>query len=129
MEMIITFDGAKKVIANYNGHTINTDQSISSGGNNSASTPFDLFLASLGTCTGIVVKSFCDKRDISTNGLKLIQNMEYDNTSHLVSKINIEIQLPVDFPEKYKEALINSAELCTVKRHLIQPPQINICTK
>lgn len=127
--MIITFEGAKKVIAEFNGHTINTDQSIQSGGNNSAPSPFDLFLASLGTCTGIVVKSFCDKREISTKGLKLIQKMDYDNTTQLVSNISIEIQLPEGFPEKYKDALLNSAELCTVKRHLNNPPKVNISTK
>jgi len=34
--------------------------------------------------------------------------------------------LPPDFPEKYKEAAIKAAEQCTVKKHLLKPPVINV---
>ena len=35
----------------------------------------------------------------------------------------------IDFPEKYKEAVINSANLCAVKKHLQKPPVIEVYTK
>ena len=35
-------------------------------------------------------------------------------------------KLSKDFPEKYKRAVLRSAELCTVKKHLENPPQITI---
>jgi hypothetical protein len=34
------------------------------------------------------------------------------------SKISIEIQLPDNFPEKYKKAAIRAADLCSVKKHI-----------
>jgi putative redox protein len=129
MNIEICFEGKKKVNANISGRIIKTDQPIESGGNDSAPAPFDLFLASIGTCAGIYVKSFCDQRNIPTNRIKLLQQMEYDNISHLVTNIKIEIQLPHDFPEKYKEAVINAANLCTVKRHLHNPPAFEVVTK
>ena len=129
MNIEISFEGKKKVNANISGQIIKTDQPISSGGDGSAPTPFDLFLASIGTCAGIYVKSFCDQRNIPSEGINLLQQMEYDNENHLVSKIKIEIQLPHDFPEKYKEAVINAAKLCAVKRHLQNPPEFEIITK
>ncbi len=52
------FDGNKKVNALIDGFTVFTDQPAQSGGDNSAPTPFSLFLASLGTCAGIYVKGF-----------------------------------------------------------------------
>jgi ribosomal protein S12 methylthiotransferase accessory factor len=44
----------------------------------------------------------------------------------MVGKIEIQIQLPPDFPGKYKEAAIKAAEQCTVKKHLLKPPVINV---
>ncbi len=120
--MKITFEGKKKVIADFNGYTIVTDQPVRGGGDGSAPAPFDLFLVSLGTCAGIYVKSFCDQRGISTEGISLEQEMEYDHENRRIGTIRIRILLPPSFPEKYKDAVINAANLCAVKKHLHNPP-------
>ena len=36
------------------------------------------------------------------------------------------IQVPEDFPDSYKNAIIKTANLCTVKKHLENPPSIDI---
>ena len=126
MQMRVYFPGGKQVYADYNGMTIRTDQPVSAGGNSSAPTPFDLFLASLGTCAGIYVLGFCQQRGIDTTGLELVQSMQFDPTSRLIRAVNLEIKLPPGFPEKYRDALIQTAKLCTVKKHLENPPQINV---
>ncbi len=126
MEMEIYFDGNKKVNANWNGNIIKTDQPTQGGGEGTAPTPFDLFLASLGTCAGIYVKGFCDQRGLSSDNIKIIQKMSADPATRLINKIDLEIQLPESFPDKYKDAVINSANLCAVKRHLQQPPQFEV---
>ena len=128
MQMEIILGDGKKVNANFNGNIIKTDQPAEFGGENSAPAPFDLFLASIGTCAGFYVKTFCKKRDIPADNIKLIQTMEYDEATHMVDKIKIDIQLPPDFPEKYKNAVINAANLCTVKRHIHTPPQFEVIT-
>ncbi len=124
--MKITFEGAKKVVAEHNGQRIVTDQPVRSGGEGSAPAPFDLFLASIGTCAGIFVKSFCDQRGIPTDGITLEQDMKFDTSTHLITNIDIRINLPVSFPEKYREAVVNSANLCAVKRHLHNPPAMTV---
>lgn len=129
MEIKISFGGGIKVIAEINGNKIVTDQPIIGGGEGTAPSPFDLFLASIGTCTGVNVKLFCDHRNIQTENISLIQKMEIDNTTHHVSSISLEIHLPSDFPEKYKDAIINAADLCAVKQHLQNPPKITITSK
>lgn len=124
--MEITFDGGKVVTAHSHGHVIKTDQPVTGGGTDSAPAPFELYLASIGTCAGIYVKSFCDNRKIPTEHIKLIQNTEYDKESGLPIKLTIEIQLPADFPEKYKESVISVAELCKVKKSIAHPPVFKI---
>ena len=126
--MEITFDGGKVVTAHSHGHQIKTDQPVSSGGENSAPAPFELYLASIGTCAGIYVKSFCDNRKIPTDKIKIIQNNEFDKESGLPVNITLDIQLPADFPEKYKAAVISVAALCKVKRSIASPPVFNVIT-
>jgi ribosomal protein S12 methylthiotransferase accessory factor len=126
--MAVTFDGGKVITAHLNGHIIKTDQSIKSGGQNSAPAPYDLFLASIGTCAGIYVKSFCDQREIPSENIQIIQSMGFDKETKLPSNIRLDIQLPSDFPEKYKAAVINSAELCAVKKTINNPPKFEIIT-
>ncbi len=126
MEMKISFEGEKKVNASYKGMVIKTDQPVKAGGEGSAPEPFTLFLASIGTCAGIYVKSFCDQRGIPSVDIKLVQKMSYNPGKKLIDKISIDIRLPREFPEKYKDAVIKAADLCTVKKHLAYPPGIEV---
>jgi ribosomal protein S12 methylthiotransferase accessory factor len=106
-----------------------TDQPQEDGGDGSAPGPFDLFLASTATCAGFFVQSFCQARGIPTDGISITQNSEWDETTHLIPKIQLEVRLPASFPEKYRAAVVGAINGCTVKRHLANPPQIEIVTK
>ena len=128
MEMEITFPGGARVDANFGGFTLKTDQPVQGGGQGAAPTPFATFLASIGTCAGIYVLGFCQQRGIPTQGIKIVQRMHSDRTTGLVGRIDLDIQLPPDFPEKYKAAVIRSAEQCAVKKHLEHPPMFKITT-
>jgi len=46
----------------------------------------------------------------------------------LSGKIKLEIQLPADFPKKYRPALISTAEVCAVKRSIADPPVFEVIT-
>ena len=124
--MEIYFEGKKQVIALHNGHEIRTDQPVQAGGEDTAPAPFDLFLASIGTCAGIYVKSFCDQRGIPTEEIRILQSMEFNPETRLIGRIKLDIQLPQDFPDKYRDAVINAANLCAVKKHLHNPPEIEV---
>jgi putative redox protein len=126
MEMQIDFPGGARVDAHFNGLTVPTDQPSQNGDPGSAATPFDTFLASIGTCAGIYVLGFCRQRGIAAEGIRLTQRMEYDHSTGMVNRIDLEIQLPHDFPEKYKQAVILSADQCKVKKHLEHPPRIEV---
>lgn len=128
MEMTITFPGGKKVNAEFDGRTIMTDQPAASGGEGSAPTPFEYFLGSIGTCAGIYALVFCQERNISTEGMNLLQKMEFAEVDgkRRVTKISLEINLPPGFPEKYRNAIVKAAELCTVKKAIFDPPEFSV---
>jgi putative redox protein len=98
------------------------------GGEASAPTPFQTFLASMGTCAGIYVLGFCRQRGLDTSNIRIEQRLEVDPATRMVSKIVMDIHVPADFPEKYRPALIRSAEQCAVKKHMETPPAFAIET-
>jgi ribosomal protein S12 methylthiotransferase accessory factor len=126
--MIVRFPGGKRVDAEYDGMTIRTDQSPKDGGEGSAPPPFDLFLASIATCAGIYVKGYCDARSIPTEGVGLEMQIEREPGKYRVARLVLEIRLPEGFPEKHREAVIRAADLCAVKKHILQPPAFEVRT-
>ncbi len=128
MEMIIDFPGGARVDAHAGQFVIKTDQPIQGGGEDSAPAPFTLFLASIGTCAGIYVLGFCRQRNLPTEGIRIIQKANYLQTG-MVDSIDLEIQVPPEFPAKYYDALIRSADQCKVKQHLEHPPRFNVYTQ
>ncbi len=128
MKYDITFTGNEKVDANFRGFTLKSDQPVVDGGDNTAPSPLEIFLASIGMCAGFYIISFCQSRGIPTDNISMTQKVMRNDTTHMVEKINIVIVLPSDFPEKYRTAIIKAAQSCSVKKFLDAPPQIQIST-
>ncbi len=129
MDIEVVLGENQKVDALYKGFVIKTDQPEKAGGDNSAPSPFDLFLASVATCAGFYVKSFCQQRDLPEKGIRIIQKMQRDPVKKMISKVEIDIIVPDGFPEKYKHSLIKAAEACTVKKHIADAPEFVVNTR
>ncbi len=129
MDMDVHFPGGKRVYADLGGFTIETDQPESSGGEGTAPTPFDLFIASIGTCAGIFALGFMQQRGIdpTDSSIHLHTHADPDNPGH-IAKIDLELQTPQGFPDKYREAIIRTMDLCKVKQHLQDPPEFEVTT-
>jgi uncharacterized OsmC-like protein len=126
MEMTISFPKGKIINATFSGFTVQTDYEKKDGGEDSAPTAYNLFLSSIGTCAGAYVLDFCSSRGIDTKGLKIHLVCQRSTETRLAEQIDLCIDLPKGFPEKYKSAVIKAADLCTVKRNILTPPQFNI---
>jgi putative redox protein len=123
MDMEVFFPGNQKVFARYKGFVVETDQPVSAGGEGIAPAPVDLFYLSIGTCAGFYVLSFLQQRGIATDNAGIVLRQERDPDSKLARKITIEIKLPADFPEKYRDAIVRAVMGCTVKRQIESPPE------
>lgn len=125
-EIKVTFPGGLRVDAEYKGHVVKTDQPVHQGGGGTASSPFDLFLVSLAACAGFYALAFCKERNIPTEKAGVVMRMEKNPETKMIGKISIELQLPAEFPERYKRAIIKAVDTCTVKAQLMKPPAIEI---
>jgi putative redox protein len=124
--VLVRFPGGKKVVAEYKGFRIETDQPKTAGGGGSAPSPFDLFLASLATCSGYYVLSFCEKREIPASDITLSLSAKRDAETHRIERIELAVDLPATFPDKYVDACVAAASQCAVKKLLVNPPEITI---
>ncbi|MCP4177320.1 MAG: osmotically inducible protein OsmC [bacterium] len=103
--MEITFDGGRIITAHVNGKSVNTDYTTRTGEDFKIPTPYELFLMSIITCAGAKIKMFCEERNISTDNIKITQNIKYDEKNDLPVNIELDVKLPDDFPSKYRKAL------------------------
>ena len=124
-QIIITLPHQRRVDAQVGAHVVHTDQPLDNGGEDVAPSPFELFLASLGTCAGIFVQGFCAKRGLSTEGIRLVERPTYGPDGTLRA-VDLELQLPSTFPEKYKEAVVRVTQECSVKKAISAQPQFTV---
>lgn len=126
MDIEVSFPGGKRVNAQVGKFAIETDQPPELGGDGSAPAPYDLFLASIGTCAGIYVLGFCQARGIPTDGLALVQRNDVDPATKLLRAVRLELRLPPGFPEKYRMAILKAAEGCKVKKTIAAAPAFEV---
>ena len=126
--MEITFPGGVQVNAHFKDFNVCTDQPAVNGGQGSAPSPFDLFLASLGTCAGFFALRFCQQRELPTAGMRLSLTSDRNPETKRLDRVEITLHLPEGFPEKYRSAVIRATDQCAVKKALLDPPEIEVVT-
>lgn len=57
---------------------------------------------------------FCRKRNISTEGFKINQSVDWNRQHTDKSKVILHVQLPDHFPEKYENAICKAVDSCLV---------------
>ncbi len=125
-EMIVTLPGGKRVDAQIGKHLVRTDQPAEAGGEDSAPPPFGLFLAAIGTCAGIYVAGFCQKRGLPTEGIRLRQRNHFDRETGVLTRVEIDVEVPPTFPAKYHDALVRVADQCAVKKAIQAQPAFEV---
>ena len=125
MEMRVNFRGGLEVAAEFKGFQVLTDQPPAVGGQSAGPSPYDLCLASLGTCAGFYALRFCQERGIGTEGLELQLSTLKEPEGGLAA-IQIQVLLPDGFPEKYRRPILRAVDHCAVKRLILAPPPIDV---
>lgn len=130
MEINISFLGNQKINANFDGLNVIADQPVSNKGEGLFPSPFDYFLASLGLCAGYFVKAYCDSRDISMEGIKIVQNnLKNDPENKYKQKFVLNVTLPDTISEKDKLGILRAIEGCSVKKAINSLPEFEVKLK
>lgn len=128
MEVKVTLQGEKKVAAHIGDHLVMTDQPSRHGGEDTAPAPYDLFLASIGTCAGFFVQSYCASKGIDSSGIEITLCTQKDAEGKQVTGFVTTIHLPPEIPQKLHAVLRKVAEQCTVKKTIMVNPEFVVET-
>jgi ribosomal protein S12 methylthiotransferase accessory factor len=74
------------------------------------------------------VLGFCQARGIRTTDITIAERLFFDDARTRLERVELEIAIPDDFPDKYRAALLRAVEGCKVKRTLASPPEISVKT-
>ncbi len=110
----ITHERNLRVKAESRGFTVYADQDVKSGGDDSAMSPYELFLASLGLCVISYFVYFCRKRNLDPHGVEITVDQDLPDSPDKFRKMIVSVTFPPGFPEKHKNAARKFCEVCSV---------------
>jgi uncharacterized OsmC-like protein len=108
------------------GHRVTVDQPVDLGGEDTAPTPTELFIASLASCVAFYARRYLVRHHLPTEGLAVEAAYEMGSRPSRVSEVTLELQLPDGVPESRREALLAVASHCTVHNTLATEPDVAI---
>ncbi|NQY64999.1 MAG: OsmC family protein [Alteromonadaceae bacterium] len=126
MKIEVSLLEGQQLQAKFGEHLLISDQSKSVGGQEQYPEPFDYFLASMPLCAAFFIRKFCEQRELSTEGIKVTQNNENTGDEKHKKKMMLSVELPDNFPNKYRKALLSAANTCTVKKVIQAMPEFEI---
>ncbi|MCD6484694.1 MAG: OsmC family protein [Candidatus Odinarchaeota archaeon] len=118
--------GGFKFLTKCRHHYIIVDQPVEKGGDDSGPKPPELFIASLASCIGQVIVIFCQRHQISTQGMTLKVTW---NKEPAPGKIKIELIIPTEITEESRKAIIRLSKQCAIHKLLHNPPIVEFCLK
>lgn len=108
------------------GHRLTVDQPTTAGGDDTAPTPTELFVAGLASCVGFYARRYLTRHGLPTEGLAVRTSYELGGRPARVTNVTLEVELPGGVPADRHDALLAVASHCTVHNTLEEPPDVAI---
>lgn len=108
-------------------HKLEIDLPKEMKGADSGPTPPEFFIVSFASCMGMYVELFCEKANISPEGLQVTVN--YEHLPDRIGKMVFDISLPSATTEEYKKEALGWANKCTIHKTLDNLPEIIVNIK
>ena len=115
--------GGDRLGISVRGHELFADQPVGDGGEDSAPTPTELFLASLAACVAFYAERFLRRHGLSTEGLVIACDYAWARDRARVGEIDVRVEAPGLTPDLY-EAFTRVIERCPIHSTLRQPPEV-----
>jgi len=109
------------------GHRVRVDQPADLGGDDSAPTPTELFVASLAACVAFYAGRYLTRHGLRRDGMAVHTDFDMATDRPVrVAAIRITVRAPDGFPAERRAALAAVASHCTVHNSLTTQPEISV---
>jgi uncharacterized OsmC-like protein len=125
-DLIVRYLDGDRFAIGLRDHVITVDQPVNDGGEDTAPTPTELFVAGLVSCVGFYARRYLARHDLPTAGLVVTADYTLGSRPARVTDVRIDIELPVGVPAERRDALLAVASHCTVHNSLTNPPEVKI---
>jgi len=111
---------------NIRGHVVRVDQPVKDGGEDTAPTPTELFIASLASCVAFYARRYLARHNLPTDGLAVEATFDMGAKPARVAGIDVRLIVPEGVPAERLDALLAVAAHCTVHNTLTTEPEVSI---
>lgn len=126
MEIKVVHTGKMKFTMQAREHIIETDQPVESGGENSAMTPPEIFLAALGSCAAFYAAQYLAIRKLADTGVEVSVEAEKLREPARLGNFTIHVKSPVPLTGEQNQAMERAVHRCLIHQTMLQVPRIHI---
>jgi uncharacterized OsmC-like protein len=119
----VEHEGGDRLLIRARGHELRSDQPVEDGGDDSAPTPTELFVASLAACVAFYAQRFLRRHETSTEGLVVTCEYTWATNPTRIGAIDLVVEAPT-LPAEMRAAFSRVIDHCTVHNTLRQPPEV-----
>jgi len=121
----VEHQGGDRLLIKTRGHEIRSDQPVEDGGEDTAPTPTELFVAGLAGCVAFYAGRFLQRNNLTTDGLAVICRYEWAENPHRVGEVILDVEAK-GLTAQRLEAFLRVIEHCTLHNTLLKPPSVRI---
>ena len=126
MEVKVTHTGKMKFRMQAREHVIETDQPVEGGGEDSAMTPPEIFLAALGSCAAFYAAQYLGIRKLATDGVEVTVDAEKLPHPARLGNFTIRVKSPVALTEEQTQGMERAVHRCLIHETMLDVPKIDI---
>ena len=126
MEVKVSHLGQVRFNIQSRSHSILCDQPVDNGGEDTAMTPPELMLASLGSCAAFYALQYLKARNLAESGVEVSVTAEKLKGPARLGNFKIRVEYPVTLDQDHTEGLMRSVKHCLIHNTLLAPPEVNI---
>lgn len=126
MEVKVTHEGNARFQIQARQHVILSDQPLDNGGDDTAMTPPELFLASLGSCAAYYAAQFLKSRKLPLEGLEVTVQAEKLREPARLGNFIIQVKTPASLTDDQTLAMDRTVHRCLIHQTMLHVPSIEI---
>ncbi|HUA22070.1 MAG TPA: OsmC family protein [Bryobacteraceae bacterium] len=106
-------------------HRAFTDQPFDDDGTDTAMTPTELFLSSLGACAAYYAEEYVRARGLPDEDLEIRIASENGGRPTRIASLRLDVIAP-GLNQRHRDGILRAVDACLLKNTLIEPPHIEI---